>query len=1212
MRPSKNSLPKTHHRFAWRVLLMIAGGSLFIQSDLQAAPRPTAIVSGNVTVRRKNLSTSTSLVQEGDVVSAGARNASLNFSDGSRVSMDAGSSLEITRAGGGKNNVLFRALNGRMVARLRPGKSVQTRTALVRVRGTEIHLVVGDDGTTALAVLEGEADFTNNEGQSVLVEAGQESVVRPGSAPTVPVAIQNPGLLLEWTLQIERVVLPRETFLTNLRGPALQAAIVQRRAAAIAAPTDITAQLALGEALFDARQYQAALTVFQKAQLLAPTNGEANVHLGETLLELGRVGEAEVAFQAGQAALPTQALTGLAELELARDRASQAQVYAENALAIEPQNARAQIALGVSLTRQPGKLDQAATALQKVATFEPKTLFYQAQAWLALVYLAQDDYVAALKVARDAIQQAPNSALARGNLALALFFSGDTRQSSVEARRAVALDPDSVAARVVLGQALLARGDIDQAETQATIAVSLDPRRPESRYLLGTVEAAQRDWGHATHELSEALRLAPDFLPAASVLARVYNQTGQTAKAVAVLTPLLDSHRQDDSVRAALGEVYYEQSKYSEAEAQYRAALAERPNSALYYAGLSRALLDNNRLSDALKAGQQAVELAPRVAQYHALLGRAYDFSRISFQSEREYRTALSLDPQNALARAMLALRATDPTTQVDSFSQAFLYDPAVGRQLLRGGIQSEVTPSAGDDAQRSFSVLHRDTADSGRLNFFGGYGRAYDDGSERLNDSNSASTLRQDTTFQLKPQSNLYFNLTRARSGQGLPGLASSPAGTDTDARSDFGFDQAELATRYRLKGNHYVWLGLTYQRLRQQATNGDQPFSLPFPLPVGTPFPFSDQTFKNQALIPEVRADFSLSREIERPRILTLGAAYARLDPTLSTGPLAQIDPSNPTGAPVVLPPTTTDSNENFAVAYAQFTQRATDRLSFVAQVRAQSDRNRIVGGSFNRESHVLPGLLVNYQADKQSTLRLLYNERAGTTNLAFAPNETRLTVEPNILFRGAARTSRVVELDAERYLSGRRFMKAFLFHASAEDVALGTDAAVYAFRINAPLTLGNLKQTGVGVRYEQPIARDLFLQAGFLLNHTSNRTTQTAFDGGEAPYYPKQTASIALNYISRGGYKATLTANYLGSFFQDSPSYLGIPPTDSRPRFGAQTYVSFLVAREASVHNEVFLGVTNVFNKQGFTFNDVPTINDAFGTGRRRFVAGITRRF
>ncbi|BCM88293.1 beta-barrel assembly-enhancing protease [Abditibacteriota bacterium] len=1192
---------------------MLAGVGVFIFSDLQAAPRRAATASGNVTVRRKGLRTTTSLanLQDGDVVSAGATNASLNFSDGSRVNMAAGSSLEITRSGG-KNNVLFRALKGRMAARLRPGKSVQTSTALVRVRGTEIHLVVDDDGTTALAVLEGEADFYNNEGQSVVVEAGQESVVHPGSAPSVPVAIQNPGLLLEWTLQIERVVLPRETHLTTLRGPALQAAIVQRRAAVEAAPSDIAAQLALGEALFDARQYKTALPVFQKAQSLDPTRGETNVHLGETLLELGRIGEAEIAFQTAKAALPAQALTGLAELELARDRMSEAQANAESALATAPQNARAQIALGVSLMRQPGKLDEAAAALQKALTLEPKDYLYQAHAWLALVYLAQDDTVAALKEARAAVQQAPDSALAHGNLSLASFFSGNTRQSYTEARRAVELDPNSLAARVVLGQAALARGDIDQAETQATIAVSLDPRRPEARYLLGTVEASRRDWGHATHELSEALRLAPDFLPAAAVLARVYNQTGQTAKAVAVLTPLLDTHRQGDTVRAALGEVYYEQSNYREAEDQYRKALAERPNSALYYAGLSRALLDDNRLSEAIKTGQQAVELAPEVAQYHALLGRAYDFSRVSFQSEREYRTALSLDPENALARAMLALKATDPTTQVDTFSQAFLYDPSIGRQLLRGGIQSEVTPGAGDDGQRSLSVLHRDTAVDGRLNFFGGYGRAYDDGSARVNDDNSASTLRHDTTFELKPQSNLYFNLVRARAGQGLPGLSTSPAGTDTDAHSEFGFNQAELAVRYRLRGNHHLWFGVTHQSLRQQLTNGDQPFTLPFPLPLGTPFPYSGQTFNNEALIPELRADFSLSREIERPRILTLGAAYARLDPTLNTGPLVQINSLDPAVPPVVLPPTTTESHQNFAVAYAQLTGRATDRLSLVAQLRAQSDRNRIIGGTLNEESHLLPSLLVNYQADKRSTLRLLYNERAGTTNLAFAPNETRLTVEPNILFRGSPRTSRVLELDAERYLSGRRFVKVFLFHASAQDVALGADTPVYTFRVNAPLTLGSLSQTGVGLRYEQPVARNLFLQAGVLLNRTRNRTLNQAFDGGEAPYYPKQTASIALNYVSPSGYKATLAANYLGSFFQDRPNLFGLPTLTARPRFGAQTYVSFLVSKEFSVHNELFFGVTNVFDRQGLTFNDVPTVSDAFGTGSRRIFGGMTRRF
>ena len=130
--------------------------------------------------------------------------------------------------------------------------------------------------------------------------------------------------------------------------------------------------------------------------------------------------------------------------------------------------------------------------------------------------------------------------------------------------------------------------------------------------------------------------------------------------------------------------------------------------------------MDSNRLRDSINAAQQAVQLAPEIGEYHAILGRAYDYSRLSSQAEREYRTALSLDPQNALARAELGLRATNLSTTIDALSQAFLYDPAVSTELLRGGIGTEVAPTGGTEGQRSLNLTHRDSGADGKFHFLG------------------------------------------------------------------------------------------------------------------------------------------------------------------------------------------------------------------------------------------------------------------------------------------------------------------------------------------------------------------------------------------------------------------------------------------------------------------------------------------------------------
>lgn len=168
-----------------------------------------AFVLGRVSVKRKNLATTTSLqandkLYPGDVV-ASAKGATVQFTDGSRVDMADNAVLEITKPAGvgGGGKTLFRALNGRMAAHLRPGKVIATRTSLVRVKGTIVLISVDDDGTSTLAVLEGAAEFFNPCG-SVLVPAGQQSVVKPGYGPTDPSAIPDvQGLLNQWRDQTD-------------------------------------------------------------------------------------------------------------------------------------------------------------------------------------------------------------------------------------------------------------------------------------------------------------------------------------------------------------------------------------------------------------------------------------------------------------------------------------------------------------------------------------------------------------------------------------------------------------------------------------------------------------------------------------------------------------------------------------------------------------------------------------------------------------------------------------------------------------------------------------------------------------------------------------------------------------------------------------------------------------------------------------------------
>ncbi|MDQ3814302.1 MAG: tetratricopeptide repeat protein [Armatimonadota bacterium] len=1209
----------------------------------KAAPAPLATVrtvvgdawlgkKANPLKRRQSL-------YAGNIVGTGANGkATLLFSDGAQTRLGANTTIEVVNpapVGNGKQS-LFRVIGGEMWSRLRPGNAIQTRTVALGVRGTEIHLKVAeDDGTTTLTVVEGEVDFWNEFG-AVVVGASQQSVARAGAAPTAPVTVQNAGLIIEWTLDLDRAAIPHEKFFVSLDPRTVAAELAQRDKQAQATPDDANARRAYGDALFDSRKFEAALKEYEAANRLAPDQPATLTHLGYALLELDRLSEAANSFRAAlgvessprvllasldvasartefipaSATAYAPALTGLAWLALEHDRPALAQVAAEQAVVaqknaqvqttstrdgIEANTAEAQIALGVALMRQPGHLADATQAIEAALGSEPAEYHYQARAWMALAYLAQNDFDGALRAAQQATQLQPHSALAHGNQALVHFFRGEANKAQREAQIAVDLNPEAPTARVALGQALLARGDVDAANRVAAQAVALDPQLPQARYLLGVANASRRDYRHAEAELKEGLRLAPDFLPAASALARVYNGMGRQQDAVVVLTELLPRHRQADAVLGALGAVYYEQGKFNEAQAKYREALKKKPNSALYHAELARTLVYHNQLKEAIDAARTAVHLAPNVGQYHAILGLAYDFSRLDSQAEREFRTALTFDPQNALALAQLAYKhtGTDLRPAASSFTQAFMQDPAVSQQLLRGGINTEVTPQGGSDGQKNISLTQRLTAADGKLHSFGFVNRLSDDG-RRNNDDSTAFDLAQFMTYVPGPRTNLYLTLRHTRTEQGLTGSESSPT---FDDRSNFRFGDAQIAARQRLGNGRYLWLGVRGNTSRSTLTDsGMNSFT-----DIVTGLPTFRQRFNSSAVVPEMRMDFALNQATSRSGVFSLGVAQAqtRFD--------RKRDLIVPIGSGLV--ESNIEEKSGTFMAYGQLAQRFGERVSLIAQLRAQHlDTTQLVTVPLPRvqplfmeksRTYVLPSLLATYQSDKRTTLRLSLNRRVtDVTASAFAPNETLLTTQASALPFGTPETMNLAQVDVERYFGSDNFLKLFLFRTTANNLLLGgTDLLGFGNGLSAATApvfrLGRWEGRGAGFRYERRLGHSLFANLGYTLRHTSA-------DGfASAPYEPKHLGSIELNHVSGSGNKIGVRLRHVGSLFQDSPGVAG------RASLGAQNYIDVLLAREVSANNEFFVNITNLFDKTQVQFYDFPT-------GQRQIQFGMTRRF
>ena len=836
-------------------------------------------------------------------------------------------------------------------------------------------------------------------------------------------------------------------------------------------------------------------------------------------------------------------------------------------------------------------------ALQAVAA-DQRDVSYAAHAWLALALLDENDIAGAVRQGELATKSQPYSALAHGNLALANFFAGDARASQRNASRAVALDPDSPAARVALGQALLLRGDADGAARAGAQAVALDPKLPQAHYLLGVANAGRRDYSHARRDLGRALEQSPDFLPAASALARVYNLMGQPEKARQAINVILERNPNSDAALGALGAVYYEQGNYGGAEELQRRAIEKAPNSALYQAELARTLTYSNKLSAAIEAGQQAVRLAPEVGQYHAILGLALGFGRLEAQSEREFRTALIYDPTNALAMAQLALRNgnSDLRPSSASLTQAFIQDPAISQQLLRGGIQTELTPSGGTEGANTVGLTHRMVADDGKFNSLSLFNREAGAGT-RTNDDSQGYSTGQFLTYAPSPRTNIGVVLRAASTRNGLRGPDSRP---DSDDRARYSGGDLGIAARQRLSANSDLWVGVRGARQKTRVTDAlGNSFGV-----TGSDLNIARQDVESNGLLPELRYDLQVGRGTDKAGTFTFGLARAR----------TKFDLSGDLPLPVagrqgrLFADETTVTN----LAYGQYAGRFGERFSLIGQLRVQRNQRTQNGGSTilsetqlapavsDNRTHVLPSFLANYQADARTALRFSFNKRVlDATTSAFAPNETLLITQRGAVPYGVPGTMQLAQVDVERYLGKSGFVRLFAFASSADDVIVGgPDFQGFGNGLPSPtaasLKLAGWRGSGLGARAENRLGRNFFLNGGLV-----SRSVRADGYGGAAPYEPKLLGDLSLQYLSNAGNKVGLRVRHTGSF----PG--GLNAGGGRANFGSTNAVDLLLARESSTRNELFFNVTNIFDTRQFAFED-------YRTGQRHIEFGLTRRF
>jgi len=495
----------------------------------------------------------------------------------------------------------------------------------------------------------------------------------------------------------------------------------------------------------------AAVIQLKNALAKDPNSGEARFLLGRTLLDGGDAVAAEIELRKALDLKfsADQVVPALARALLAQGQIKKLDELANTSITSPEGLADLKTSIAQSHAMQ-GRLDKAGTTLQEAIA--AKGDFAPALLGLARLKAIEKDLPAAYAIIEDALAKAPGNANAWIFKADLLRAENKTAAAIAAYEKGVELHPQAILAHAALitmhlqdnkpelagkqlaamekaaprspltyyMQALSAYGrkDLAAARSASENHLKLQPENPQALQLAGQIAYSSGSDIQAQEHLRKALQKAPELDLGRRTLIMSYLRSGQPAKAVELLQPVL----QDANKRAAwlslAGNAYLQAGDSKAAEEHFRLAAQANPANKQAQTALALTRLRTGNAADALAELTQIAAEDTDVSADMALI--AANMRRN--QLDAALKAVANLEkkqPGNPVAhnlRGNILLGKGDFNGARKSFAQALTLNPAF---LPAAGAlaQLDLRDNKPDDARKRYeSVLAQEPKNAAAL----------------------------------------------------------------------------------------------------------------------------------------------------------------------------------------------------------------------------------------------------------------------------------------------------------------------------------------------------------------------------------------------------------------------------------------------------------------------------------------------------------------